>query len=205
MGYVTDFYLDDNRKMVLPSDFFNDNNEPKVNIKLNELLKEKDELSGLSEDVITLKQYKRLKNLEKEISLLDTNDENFSLTYKNKYGYDCLESNSFSDIEIFLDENRENGFALIRKKNSIFVYTSGYEGMIVFEKTNNGFVLKELDGTKSNNGWVQEKIEDLIVKFELTVTIKDGGNEEDGFLNEDGIDDENLIKDIIYVNGNKNI
>lgn len=210
MSYVTDFYLADNSTIVLPLDFFNTTDVSNDFTKNNNenisfLMKEKEELSSLNEDVMTLKQYKRLKEIENELTTLDKNNKNFYIKYKNKYGFNCLESNVFSDVEIFLDEDREKGYALIRRISqnveSICVYTSGSDNLIKFVKTDNGYVLKELNGTKSNHGWVREKIEELIYKFSLTATIKDAGNEEDGYENEDGIDEEKLDSDAVFING----
>lgn len=43
---------------------------------------------------------------------------------------------------------------------------------------------------------------DLIYKFNLSITLKDGGNEEIGFVFEDGVENENELEtDRVYVNG----
>lgn len=197
MSYYTDFYLNDNTQIILPLDFFS-NPKSVVSNELINLIKEKETLSKLDEDSMTVKQFKQLKTIEDMIFQIK-NEQNL---FTNKYGYNCFITDDFYKIHSFIDEDKFKNFVLFDNGEKITVYTKACEAYIIFEKNDIGYILKNLDGTISNNSWVQDKITDLITTFELTVTIKDAGNEEIGYIFQDGVDDESdLEDDKVYVNG----
>lgn len=110
MSYSSEFYFDDDKKIVLPFDFFNgfptENSE-----EINLLLQEQKDLSVLQEDVMTVKQLKRLEELEKLLYSKNINAKQFSTEpYKNKYGFNCIETNSHVIGSLFLRQNREVNF-----------------------------------------------------------------------------------------------
>ncbi len=202
MSYHSDFYFDDDKKIILPLDFFNGlPTENSTEIKL--LLEEQKELSSLSDDVMTVKQSKRLEELGNMLYCKDINAKYFSTTpYKNKYGFNCIETTSHTIAGHFIEQDINLNFALISSNGVEIVKTFTEDNVIIFEKKENGYVLKSLNGSKSNNSWVEDKFIDLIYKLKLSVTVKDAGNEEIGFIFEDGVEDKNeLESDRIYIDG----
>lgn len=202
MSYLSDFYFDDDKKIILPLDFFNgipSENSPEIKL----LLEEQKELSSLSEDVMTVKQSKRLEELFKLLYCKDVNEKHFHIEpYKNKYGFNCMETTSHTMAGNFIEEDRNLNFALICSNGNEIVKTLTDDSEVIFLKNDNGYVLKSLNGSLSNNSWVEEKFLDLIFNLKLSVTVKDAGNEEIGFLFRDGVDDEKELEpDRIYIDG----
>ncbi len=204
MSYYSEFYFDSDKNIILPFDFFNTfprENSPETQV----LLDEQKQLSVLSEDVMTVKQSKRLDELDKLLKHIDINSLNFSTNpYKNKYGFNCIETHSCVIASNFIEQDRDYNFALVVSMDGEveIVRTLTSDTIVLFEKNENGYVLKSLAGAKSNNSWVEDKFLDLIYELQLSTTIKDAGNEEIGFVFEDGVQDENdLEADRIYING----
>lgn len=185
MSYVTSFSIENIEDIVLPFDFFSEVNVDEE--KMNSLKKIKKDLKSLG-DEITKKQQKTLKEIKKEINVLKR-----SGIYRNKYGLRCFHC-EFKDIEKQEIYDEEEVFFLTGDK----VYSLAEEGeYIVFDKKENGFVLSDLGYTKSNYGWVEAKIIDLIKALKLSAVILDDGDEEYGYRCEDGMNREPVNKNFV--------
>lgn len=189
MAYYSDFSIDKMENFILPLDFFKDIKIDET--KLNELKSRKKDLKKLGEE-ITKKQQKELKSIKNEIKDLKNCS---SSIYTNKYGFQCVHC-EYKDIEKLSLENEEQVFFLCNNT----VYTLAEEGdYTVFKKQKDGYVLSDLGYTKSNFGWIEDKMISLIQKLKLTVTVLDEGDEETGFSCEDGMEREPVNK--VYIKG----
>jgi len=183
MGYYSDFDIVDFKTIKLPKDFVpnivNETNEEEQ----DKLKKRITELSKLSEDEMTVKQFKELNNLKEQIRNIK-NDTIKDIETTNKYGFKVIISNTHLRNDRSCDDN---DFICIGN----YLYTPSSEGeFITFKLIDNEYVLTDLGYTQSNYGWVEEKIEELIKLFALTTTILDCGDEEYGFENEEGCERE---------------
>lgn len=187
MAYYTDFGIEKMEDIVLPFDFFSDITVGEE--KLNALKDIKKQLKSLGDD-ITKREQKKLKEIKKEIKTLKR-----AFVYRNNYGFRCMHC-KFKDISNQEINDEEEVFFLTGDK----VYSLAAEGTyIIFEKKENGFVLTDIGYSKSNFGWLEDKIIDLIKALKLSVIILDEGDEENGFKNEEGMSRPPVNK--IFVNG----
>ncbi len=186
MGYVSAFIIKDTSGIKISTKLIDLNN-----IKLV-IKKKEDKLSfieNVKDDEITVKEYKALQKEKDDIlkkSLVFNISNNFKLTTDNYY------FSNFNETETVL-------LLLDLKSNRLYFQLEEGE-LFSFVLINDNFVGNGELYSSSNNSWVEQNIIKLIKEFKSSAIIVDMGDEEYGFVYEDGCN-RDITPPIVYKNG----
>jgi len=180
MSYYTAFKIEETTQIQIPSDFLNHFQPQKENTS------RKKYLETLSDDIMTVKEYNELQTIiKKEKEIIINLKGNFKITNN----YDIFSKTDF-DTRLFYYNIEEDTITL----------NIGDGEVLELYLDEDFFVGDGELYSKSNHSWVEEIIIELIELYSVSCTIEDLGDEEYGFVYEEGCERE-LKSAKVYMNG----